>query len=231
MRTSKPISTISYNSEPFLLTKLTELLECDIVSFFAFIRHQPEEDESKAHYHLYLELGDSIEIKKGSPLQLSFAELDPQKPDKPLGVQPFRKSHTFADWYFYAIHHQAYLISKGQSRKFFYGDDDLIVSDKDYFADLKAQINFAKYFRQAENIERLKRGASVYELVEQGLINTREVIAYNYLSQEILYRSRPTHSPILDPETGEVISSNKGTLLVPLTDEEEQQVEMVIPTE
>lgn len=206
MKTSKPISTISYNSPTFLEAKLKELVELDVLSFYAFIRHSPEADERKAHYHIYMELGDLTEIKKGCALQHCFDELDPTHPDKPLGVQPFRKTMNFADWYYYAIHFKPYLISKGQSRKYEYSDDDLTISDPDIFSDLKGQIDFAKYFRQAENIKRLKDGDTVLQLVQEGLVNIREVLSYNALANDIVYRNkRSNHEECVDMDTGEVL--------------------------
>ena len=49
MKTTKPISTISYNTPEFLENKLNELLANGLISFFAYILHEPEEDETKRH--------------------------------------------------------------------------------------------------------------------------------------------------------------------------------------
>lgn len=220
MKTSKPISTISYNTADFLEAKLRELVDLDVLSYYMYVRHYPEDDETKPHYHVYMELGDTTEIKKGCPLQLAFSEIDPKKPDKPLGCMPFRKTHFFDDWYFYVLHHKAYLVSKGQNRKHQYTDDDFIVSDTDYFGDLRAQINYSKYFRQAQNVERIKQGAKVYELVEQGLINVREVVAYNALARDITYRVGAGHENSIDYCTGEVLTPPDRPYLIPLDDKQ-----------
>lgn len=45
MKTSKPISTISYNSKPYLVKKLNDLKKAGILEFWSFIEHEPESDE------------------------------------------------------------------------------------------------------------------------------------------------------------------------------------------
>ena len=42
MKTSKPISTISFNTESFLRGKLRELEAAGILEFWAYIKHDPE---------------------------------------------------------------------------------------------------------------------------------------------------------------------------------------------
>lgn len=62
MNTSKPISTVSFNSAPFLLSKLDELVDNRTLSFYAYIKHFGEPSESKDtlkdHFHIYIELTD-----------------------------------------------------------------------------------------------------------------------------------------------------------------------------
>ena len=54
MKTSKPFSTISYNSADFLTVKLNDLVNRRKLAFWAYVEHLPEEDEKKAHKHLYI---------------------------------------------------------------------------------------------------------------------------------------------------------------------------------
>lgn len=46
MRTSKPISTISYNTLPFLKEKLDDLVNNQVLEFYFFIWHHAEDDEA-----------------------------------------------------------------------------------------------------------------------------------------------------------------------------------------
>ena len=54
MKTSKPFSTISYNTADFLSVKLNDLVNRRKIAFWAYVEHLPEEDEKKAHKHLYI---------------------------------------------------------------------------------------------------------------------------------------------------------------------------------
>ena len=55
MNTRSPISTISYNTVDFLKLKLDELIASKTISFYMFIKHEPEIDDLKPHIHLYIE--------------------------------------------------------------------------------------------------------------------------------------------------------------------------------
>lgn len=133
MKTTKPLSTISYNSFNWLMGTLDRLLENGIIRFYAVIGHKPEEDENKAHYHVYVEPAKQLD---DNWLQSQFVE--PVAGDKPLKSLPFNKS-KFVDWYWYGLHDVAYLASKQQARKYHYSKDDYIVSDVDYFDELVRQ--------------------------------------------------------------------------------------------
>lgn len=126
MKTSKPISTISWNSPAYLEQVLRELQVSRIISFWCFICHKGEDDEAgkKDHIHVYLEPTKTIQTVD---IRDMFKEIDKDNP-KPLGCLDFRPS-KFKDWYFYALHDKGYLETKGLVRKFSYNVDNLIVSD------------------------------------------------------------------------------------------------------
>ena len=104
MATQKPISTVSYNTEPFLKEKLQELLNGHIIQAYQYICHKGE-DGDKDHIHLRIEPN-----KKLDPMNLTdlFTEYDPKKPDKPLTVRPWRPSKE-EDWFLYAVHDPEYM--------------------------------------------------------------------------------------------------------------------------
>lgn len=130
MRTSKAISTISFNTEGFLVLKLDELLRSKIISTWHFICHRGEGDEAgkKDHIHLYLEPSKLIQT---DDLIGHFKEIDP-KNVKPLSCLPFRVSR-FDHWYYYAIHNEQYLQSlrKPLERKYHYTYEDIKTSNSD----------------------------------------------------------------------------------------------------
>ena len=106
MATQKPISTISYNSEAFLVEKLQSLYDAHIIQAWQYIKHKGE-DGDKDHIHLRIEPNRRID-----PMELTemFKEFEKDK-DKPLGVRPWRNSKE-EDWFLYAVHDSDYLFLK-----------------------------------------------------------------------------------------------------------------------
>lgn len=106
MATQKPISTISYNSEAFLVEKLQNLYDAHIIQAWQFITHKGE-DGDKDHIHLRIEPN-----KRVDPMELTeiFKEFEKGN-DKPLGVRPWRLSKE-EDWFLYAVHDSDYLSLK-----------------------------------------------------------------------------------------------------------------------
>lgn len=106
MATQKSISTISYNSESFLVEKLQSLYDAHIIQAWQYIKHKGE-DGDKDHIHLRIEPNKRID-----PMELTemFKEFEMGK-DKPLGVRPWRNSKE-EDWFLYAVHDSDYLSLK-----------------------------------------------------------------------------------------------------------------------
>ena len=53
MRVTKPVSSISYNTDNFLRMTLDNLLRLGYISYYEFIRHNGDTDTEKPHFHLY----------------------------------------------------------------------------------------------------------------------------------------------------------------------------------
>lgn len=168
MRTSKPIATISYNTEPFLLNKLQELIRNHKISDYMYIKHFPEEDERKEHIHLWLKPNTLLDTMD---LQEFFRELDPSKPDKPLKCIDFRTSKT-DDWILYNLHHSGYLASKGEAREFVYNKEDFRFYDEDNFEDLFKHALFgSEWSKQNQLLKLINEGSiSPDELITSGLV-------------------------------------------------------------
>lgn len=132
MQTSKPISTISYNSQEYLIARLEELIQAHTISDYMFINHFAEADEKKNHIHLYIEPNKKIDTMS---LQEFFNEFDASNPDKPFKCINF-KSSKVDDWILYVEHFAPYLATKGESREFHYTKDDFVYYDGDTFDDL-----------------------------------------------------------------------------------------------
>lgn len=182
MRCTTPISTISYNSDSFLVETLNKLIDEHYIEFWAFIQHLPEEDERKAHKHLYVIPACLIDTMM---LQSRLQELDINNPDlPPLGSIRFVRS-KFADWYLYSLHDRDYLASKNEQRKFHYTKEEFVCSDPDYMSELVHTSDFSKYKVFANFRDSVKSGVSFKELFQNGFIPVQQIIqwkkAYNLM--------------------------------------------------
>lgn len=157
MRTSKPISTISYNSPDFLVDKLEYLKYLRLISYYEFIVHLPDKDDKKKHIHLYIEPNKVLdtEIFSYNFYEYVFSKLFKfTKIFKPCYKKYFNNSNCliskyryssnlkplkcihwqnskFGDWYWYALHDKDYLKAKMLERNCFYTDADIFSSDRD----------------------------------------------------------------------------------------------------
>ena len=218
MKTSKPFSTISYNTEPFLIERLKDLENRRIINFWAFVYHLPEEDEKKPHKHLYIVPNGQLSTDKFIDYLLE-PDLTCGKPLKCLPCQ----SSKFGDWYLYALHDEAYLLSKMQTRQYHYSDDDIRVSDDDAFVEFKHMIDFSKLGNKktVEVYKRLKSGDTLDSLISIGLIPIQQLHNYKWLENtacSVVFRdSRVTHSPLTPSEELKAIQSmsdEKQTLML-----------------
>lgn len=145
MNTSKPFSTITYNTPKYLQNKLDDFVEEGILAFYSFIKHNGEDDEGgkKDHIHLYIIPSKRVNTEA---LANEFCEI-------PEGYQPHEgekipylkwlicQSSKFDDWEQYTLHDALYISSKGLSKKFVYTTDDYITSDLDTLNSMIKQIN------------------------------------------------------------------------------------------
>lgn len=163
MQTSKPISTISYNTEKFLIGVLNRLVDCKIISFRYFIKHNAEMDDKKEHRHLYIELNKKVDTEE---LREQFKEKDLSGAnDKPLGVLPFVSSSSFNDCYLYFIHDEMYLASKNEYKEFHYKDEEIITSDKDYLYLQRTTTPLPKSLQNYAIVYRASKGEDITSLL------------------------------------------------------------------
>lgn len=204
MKTSRPFSTISYNSSDFLEIRLGELIARRQLDFFAWVHHYPEEDETKPHKHVYLVPNGKIDTDQVLDCLL---ELDPENPLKPLGcIRP--RSSKFAHWYLYGLHDPAYLASIGQSRKYHYSLEDFHCSDMDYLLEEIHTIDFAKLNRFNVLRDAALNGTPFDELLLTGCIPIQQTYAYkqayDILANSCTFRNGSHGHEFTDPDTGEI---------------------------
>lgn len=176
MRTSKPISTISFNSVSFLTLKLKELKEAGRLSFWCFVQHLPEDDEGgkKEHCHVYIEPSKMLQT---DDLKKELLEPDPSNPDKPLGCLSFYSS-KFGPWYLYGLHDNRYLSSIGQSRRYYYSYDDFVSSDPDDFLCKCRSIDMLSLSPYADMEEAQKQGLTFAEYFARGTIPLPQLLMF-----------------------------------------------------
>lgn len=197
MKTARPFSTISYNTEDFLKSKLNKWIDEGKIGFWAYIKHYPEEDEEKEHIHLYIDPEERIDT-----LQLTneLIEIVPKQP--PLRCRPCRNS-KFDHWYLYDLHDKDYLESIGQSRKYHYNSDDMICSDTSDLKERIHQIDFTRFSNLRTAIRCAKEGMTLDEFLETHaikLVHFRSLESiwdkyFKAVTPELYRAGRKTHTP------------------------------------
>lgn len=218
MKTSKPISTISFNTVRYLELKLNELLKAKKISFWAFIEHLPEDDEggNKSHCHVYAEPSKMVQT---DDLKAELMEYDPTKPTKPLGCLPWR-STNFDNWYLYALHDSRYLASKQQSRRYHYKHSQILTSDDENLTFLTRIIDLSAL----SPIESMKQaqalGMSFDEYFSNGRVPIPQISQFQSAWQLLLSNStdrngKPGHANDVDDGTELDIDELTGEILEP----------------
>lgn len=210
MKTSKPFSTISYNSIDFLSIKLQELTQRRVINFYAFVYHYKEQDERKDHIHLIVFPNGQYQTDA-----LQDYLLEPDLKDltqKPLGIMPCQSS-KWGDWYLYCSHDSAYLASKGQVRQYHYNEEDFYSSDSDYLHELIHTIDRTKYAKTQDFVNQVKMGVPLGEMLLKGQIPAPQFnqwkAMYEFLKFDETFRNgNETHTPLVN-EDGEIIKDKK----------------------
>ena len=224
MKTSKPVATISFNTEPFLRGKLRELTKAGVIEFWAYIKHKPEPDEGgdeasgKAHFHVYMEPAKLVQTTE---VRAEFREPDPAN-TKPRGCLQVVKSN-FDNWYLYGLHNPDYLASKGERRVYSYQPDDFVSSDED---DMKAKVskidigNITPYITMAKY---QSEGKQFREYVLGERISIRDITSYQR-AWDMLMDTAPrverggrrghaldyiSGDDLIDDETGEILEGGE----------------------
>lgn len=186
MATSKPISTISYNTDKFLLARLGELLESGKISAWFAMPHDGEkvDDEAcgKPHIHLLLLPNKCLDLMQ---VTNHFVEFDPQNAKLPLKCMPFRTS-KISDWILYSLHDKDYLFTKGMTKEFTYDFSEFWASDVDFLSMLYVEAKQSLKTNPALRMQRsADSGLSFGDLVRSGAISVQQIknceLYYQYL--------------------------------------------------
>ena len=184
MKTTKPISTVSYNSIAFLERKLNELMKARKVAFWAFVLHKAEEGEKKDHVHVFVEPNGKIDTMD---LADFFVEIDPNNA-KPLKCVDWRSS-KWDDWYLYSRHFEPYLMQKMEVRKYTYDDKSFKTSDEDDFDNRAYRALHSDVMKNMRVHQMMEQGISANKMVALGMVMPAQAFAYsNY--QQMYYRGK-----------------------------------------
>lgn len=175
--TSKPISTIAYNTEEFLRTTLDRLVKNEVLEFYVYIKHKgeglnEEGQPKKDHWHIYAEPSKMINIKN---FMKEFTEEDPNN-DEPIKLNEIRKS-KFSDWYLYCLHDEKYLYKKNLKRVYYnYNPKEMQTNDVNMLNDKVEEIPTTDIFEQMEEFQAQKR--SFREFVRVKGVHPMQVRGY-----------------------------------------------------
>lgn len=170
MKTSKPISTVSYNSPDFLSNLILTWKRSGIIDFGMWILHKAEEGE-KDHFHVFLKPSKLIQT---SDLEKESCEFVPTHP-KPLKMIPFCSSKE-DDWVLYTLHDPDYLASKGLVRLYSYSLEDYSSTDSDCFADIVSRVHDNSQGKiEYRLIQLIRSGLSWDQIVLSGFIPLRYI--------------------------------------------------------
>lgn len=172
MKTTKPIATISYNSEAFLRYMLEYLLDEKYIVFWAYIPHMKEEDEEKDHFHVYVEPNKPLDLLW---LKDQFKEKDLSGNPKPLGCINFKPS-KWVDWYYYGLHDKAYLLNHGETRKYSYT-----------FADVRTSDTTELTFRVSDTPKPFSKVERALDMISRGYSDTEIAVALGTPLERIHY--------------------------------------------
>lgn len=180
MKTRRPISTISYNTDGFLEHILNLYIRERKISFWTYINHVPDKEVGKNHKHIYIQPDKPIETQ-----DLSYALEEPCLDNPiPLKCMPWRFS-KFDDWYLYSCHDKYYCMFKGLERNTFYSLEDFISNDDDYLNILVHSIDTSAYSGYNDLIAAFYEGETFGKLINQGKIPLNRVVQYATVWREL----------------------------------------------
>lgn len=174
MRTSKPFSTVSYNSDSFLRERLEELVKSFKVEYWCYVKHNGELADDgtreKVHKHVLIIPNGKIDTMELSQMML---EPDPSNLKKPLRCMDFRSSKE-DEWFLYNSHDPDYLRTKLLVREFAYSLKDFVSSDDD-----ETRIKWDRAFHESDYMKNQRmltmlESHSASQLVANGFVQPQQ---------------------------------------------------------
>lgn len=242
MRTSCPLTALSYLPADVLNARLNYLTAHNKIDFWGYIQHKGEVitlgvlstpitdnflpvpvsgvPRDKDHIHLYFQPSKLIDTNDLSDLSYGLDMIDPSGNPIPLKTTGYRKCRSFEDWYLYNLHYEPYLKTKLEVKEFHYAPTDFVWSDLSVAGmmidEALSKSNFAKTMRVRSFLD---NGGTVEDLAYEGAISPGEAFAYKNFGT--LFHSGQwragAHIQQVNVDTGEVIPYNPWCIGVPPT--------------
>lgn len=172
MKTSKAISTVSYNSEEYLITTLQELEREGLIEYWFFVSHLSEDEGEKEHIHLYLQPSKLIQT---TDLNSYFIEDTHDGHGLSCKILPFHPSKE-GDALLYFLHDEEYLLSKGMARLYHYQLNDVRSNS---IEQIKRTYRQVKRGEMAGFTTRIKNaiysGYNLSEFIASGQVNPNQI--------------------------------------------------------
>lgn len=181
MKTSKPVSFISWNSADFLKQTLDDLIDSHVISFYFYMFHFGEHDDrenpltkKKDHFHVYCECGDS-KIDTCRFIEY-FEELQEKGVNRPSAIVTSKTDHAIL----YFMHDVMYLAEKGCSREYHYKYDEFVSSDFYKLDEYYHNIDYSKMNgnKSARFRKCIESGMSFADLLRFGYIPIQQINSY-----------------------------------------------------
>lgn len=212
MKTSSPISLISYNTKEFLKLKLDSLIDEQYIFNYVFIHHDADVDSLKDHFHVTIFPTDRIDT-----LQLKSFFSEPCDDVKPLGISPVINKCLNTDTMFlYYIHDEKFLNSREETRNIYnYSIDSFCYSDADHFNSIMQNA-----FKFLDNLSVKVSTKQILDAIDSNISYHDFLVKYNPPTNQI-HAIKLTYDSILRADISS-LSSERNKCIIELSDVKRQ---------
>lgn len=178
MASKKPLATIAYD-ENVLVNVLLKLLNDHTIRFFAYIRHHGEgagDSEGKEHFHVYVEpnkLVDTMEFRENFDT------------DEGLHTTLLWRDSKLTDWFWYVLHDENYLTSKGLKRQYHYSLSDITASEPEELERILNESEVPECVRLRNALQQRMDFTTMYE---NGIIRPGNALGIKAIYESILLK-------------------------------------------
>lgn len=188
-KTSKPLSTVTWNSEKFLVNQLNDLLKNGVISYWCYVVHKAEKSEGKEHIHLYFEPRKMVDPVDFRAYLREVDITNPSHPIMPSRIQPSKGNH----WSAYSRHDPVYIkkYTKEGIKEYQYEKSDFKSSDDILFEQQWEDGSNLCYDENAELVKAIVEDGAISAL-QNGLIGLRDFACADRLEDKAKRQRKQT---------------------------------------